>query len=539
MSTTISIIKNLQPTDINVVEFKAYKNWIIESGSTSHTVVSSCFKENMKFPSFINGGWTIPQSALYYASLNQSFYKNNNLMQCLGAFNTQTQRLLYQSASIFSFPRIKVGEGIKNKSFRLQSTSGSITYDLRSDLYGNVYDSQINTDNIISDTRFYEGFNQYFNKSIIAYDLIQENNEVIRTDRYISGSIINSNSYITFVPGVLSTENTPIGYAAQFEGTGSFVVSETTLNGSYNKDDDYAVSMFISASDTNTRRSVVCKHGSRIPLHVTVEANGQVGFYVYPTNSAKEGYFVNTAQTKLFVTSSTCVTSSWNHVVCQKSGSYLQVLVNGSLESSKLFTQLSASLLSPGVSGINSPGNLYMGGWPTLESVNYNFVGKLDEVRLYNKTLTTTECGYLNDVSETGTMLQTNIVGNVFGKHGIATITSPNYIYHNILETPYLITYKSTVTRYEYSTLIRIKGSEFNASSNNSLVDASGKKMISDISQSDNFSPYITTIGLYDTTGNLVMIGKLGQPIKKRSDVDLNILMRLDLDTKINTQPIK
>ena len=63
--------------------------------------------------------------------------------------------------------------------------------------------------------------------------------------------------------------------------------------------------------------------------------------------------------------------------------------------------------------------------------------------------------------------------------------------------------------------------------------------MIPELSQSANFSPYITTIGLYDTTGNLVMIGKLGQPIKKRSDVDLNILMRLDLDTKISTQPIK
>ena len=214
-------------------------------------------------------------------------------------------------------------------------------------------------------------------------------------------------------------------------------------------------------------------------------------------------------------------------------------MVNGNLESSKLFTPLSASLLSPGVSGINAPGNLYIGGWPTLESIDYNFVGKLDEVRLYNKSLTTTECGYLNDVTETGTMLQTNIVGNVFDKHGIAAITSPNYIYHNIHQTPYLITYKSTVTRYEYSALIRIRGSEFNSSTNNSQLDVDGRNMIPELSQSANFSPYITTIGLYDTTGNLVMIGKLGQPIKKRSDVDLNILMRLDLDTKISTQPIK
>ena len=48
MATTLSIMKNLQPTDISVVEFKAYKNWIMESGSSSHTVISSHFKENLK-----------------------------------------------------------------------------------------------------------------------------------------------------------------------------------------------------------------------------------------------------------------------------------------------------------------------------------------------------------------------------------------------------------------------------------------------------------------------------------------------------------
>ena len=47
------------------------------------------------------------------------------------------------------------------------------------------------------------------------------------------------------------------------------------------------------------------------------------------------------------------------------------------------------------------------------------------------------------------------------------------------------------------------------------------------------FAPYITTIGLYNNFGELLAIAKLAQPIKKRNDVDMNFLIRLDLDKNI------
>jgi hypothetical protein len=52
------------------------------------------------------------------------------------------------------------------------------------------------------------------------------------------------------------------------------------------------------------------------------------------------------------------------------------------------------------------------------------------------------------------------------------------------------------------------------------------------VSGSD-FAPYITTIGLYDDFGRLLAIGKLAQPVRKRSDVDMNFLIRIDLDKTI------
>ena len=49
-----------------------------------------------------------------------------------------------------------------------------------------------------------------------------------------------------------------------------------------------------------------------------------------------------------------------------------------------------------------------------------------------------------------------------------------------------------------------------------------------DFVSTENFSPYITTVGLYDDYGRLLAVGKLGSPIQKRDDVDLNIVVRFD-----------
>ena len=40
--------------------------------------------------------------------------------------------------------------------------------------------------------------------------------------------------------------------------------------------------------------------------------------------------------------------------------------------------------------------------------------------------------------------------------------------------------------------------------------------------------PYITTIGLYNDEGQLLVTGKCAQPIQKRSDIDMNFIVRWD-----------
>ena len=45
----------------------------------------------------------------------------------------------------------------------------------------------------------------------------------------------------------------------------------------------------------------------------------------------------------------------------------------------------------------------------------------------------------------------------------------------------------------------------------------------------DAFAPYITTVGLYDQYGRMLAVGKLGTPIHKRDDVDLNLIVKFDM----------
>ena len=56
-----------------------------------------------------------------------------------------------------------------------------------------------------------------------------------------------------------------------------------------------------------------------------------------------------------------------------------------------------------------------------------------------------------------------------------------------------------------------------------------GSDLLPFVTGSD-FRPYITSIGLYNDNGELLAIGKLGSPLKKRQDVDVTVDVRLDFE---------
>jgi hypothetical protein len=178
---------------------------------------------------------------------------------------------------------------------------------------------------------------------------------------------------------------------------------------------------------------------------------------------------------------------------------------------------------------IDNKDTLKIGGYSTLSS---NVQGLIDEVRIFNKSLTTAEISSLSDRSEAGSSLQTQYVGNIFNKHGIAVITSPDYRFNNIIYTPFTSSHRSTVNIHELSVVARLDAGDFNMSTNITLTQDDDSTYYS-FASSDEFAPYITTIGLYNDAGQLLAIGKLANSIRKRNDVDMNFLIRLDLDKNI------
>ena len=525
-----SVFKKVDTSDVSISTFQSYKTWTVYSGS----VTSSCLPLNGIYSTTellpaldteltINDAKNIDDSlqTVTYWSVNHLFYKNKNK-----PFNTfgptdlnRTKKFLYTSASIFSFPHSKVGDGIKPASFTLQTVTRSLSINLHSDRYGNIYDVNIPTASLISECKFYEGFNEGFDVSRFGYRVLS------------SGSL-------RFVPGVLATDGTNgnIGYATQFDSKSLFIIPNNKIPGNYDRDHDYAISFFVSASidGSSTSQLILGKTGTRKPYQIVLLNNKRVRFFIVGSTPdlALNDYSDPSKFRSAFVTGTTAVTSSWNHVVCQKTGSRMQIYVNGNLEinTDQPILRVPRSPFTESIR-FDSTGATHVGGWNPL-TTGSNLNGKLDEIRIYNKALSSAEISYLGNRSETGSMLQTNVVGNVFGKQGIAVISSPNYIYSNILQTPYTASYKSTVTTNELNVVTKLDAGDFNMSLNPTLTadnDITYRGFVS----GSGFAPYITTIGLYDSYGQLLAIGKVAQPIRKRSDVDINFLIRLDLDRTI------
>jgi len=120
--------------------------------------------------------------------------------------------------------------------------------------------------------------------------------------------------------------------------------------------------------------------------------------------------------------------------------------------------------------------------------------------------------------------------GNVFYEHGNIVITSLTSSYQSFGtgSNDSIIKFNSTEKVHELETICIVNEGEFNLTLNPS-ARVSRSLMISEllpyITGSD-FSTYPTTIGLYDKSGSLLMVGKLAQPIRNEPDLSLTFVLR-------------
>ena len=199
--------------------------------------------------------------------------------------------------------------------------------------------------------------------------------------------------------------------------------------------------------------------------------------------------------------------------------------INGTLHASSI-TPLFVTPTSPlsASARIDNKDALKIGGFSTNSS---NLQGYLDEVRIFNKSLSTTQISALSDRSEGGTALQTSYVGNVFSKQGIIVFSSADYRFNNMIKTPFTASYRSTVTINELGIVTRLDAGDFNMSTNVTLTGDDDLTYYSFVSGS-SFNPYITTIGLYNDAGQLLVVGKFGTPYPIPENTDITFIVKWD-----------
>lgn len=119
-------------------------------------------------------------------------------------------------------------------------------------------------------------------------------------------------------------------------------------------------------------------------------------------------------------------------------------------------------------------------------------------------------------------------VGNVIYPHGQIIITDDviaSY-YSNYVEGE--LKWKSTHPIYTYNFHCKLKESEFTHTFNPSALDGNNGDVADNVA-GEEFSPYFTTIGLYNDANELIAIAKPGQPIPIPKDTDMTVVVKLDI----------
>ena len=114
-----------------------------------------------------------------------------------------------------------------------------------------------------------------------------------------------------------------------------------------------------------------------------------------------------------------------------------------------------------------------------------------------------------------------------------STVVSDEYKYvfeYNINKNINRFEYKNThlITENEYQCTMTEDEFEFTTNTSIRKIPFSDNEDIANFATGSNFKPYVTTVGLYDDEGNLLVVGKLGQPIKASSETDTTFVIRFD-----------
>ena len=134
-------------------------------------------------------------------------------------------------------------------------------------------------------------------------------------------------------------------------------------------------------------------------------------------------------------------------------------------------------------------------------------------------------------------------VGNIIYEHGMAIIISESLTpfssfrgsFNSFIDNDVTCSFKSNITLYEAQYKCTARPNEFLFTLNPSVISGSQAcpenitNTLYDFATGSYFTPYVTTVGLYNNDKELVAVGKLAQPLDMSDTTDTTILVNLDL----------
>jgi hypothetical protein len=567
----MSAYKKLNANDVKITPFEAHKQYTISQTGTGSYGVSGSY-------SFFTASWTSESKDLFsdanrrYFQLDHLYYRDflttiDNRLDVSDIPYTKQERRLYEKANILGISQKNFGSGIQPGIFTLTGSFSGSQFNIKDDGYGNLYDDSVGTSNVIDPRNvvFRLGPDKGFKK----YDLTADNNTgkklVNPPTEYSAKNIYDDSLYLNTLEykNIRSFNNFPlfkdnILSQTQFPAVRFVYNSSPTIvvphnqRFNFNNSDDFTICfwydnlrLFTSGDQfiigKSTTQTIVAAPNNQVntdsPYTTTTTGSSQFidvasapqyPFEIYAGNDGNDtpSIFFRRSDGNLTTTISASFNTSsgaqphdseFLFVTCRYSASQMELFLNGTGTGNSGSDNL--------VGSTQNQANIYIGS--KGDQSNY-LGGYLSQINIINTALTDIQIENFYSSSN-----GSSYIGNIFYDSGIATITHPQYL--EVLGSvsssdDWTATYKNTHLIYEHEITCTVAEDEFNQTRNITTrkIQSTNSDELANFATGSLFKPYVTTVGLYNDEGDLLVVGKLGQPTKTSNETDTTFILRYD-----------
>jgi hypothetical protein len=500
--SAINTYQALNPVSIEDNLIEVHKSWSFnEITSASYGIVVGVMKLP---PAGLYRGNLIPISE---SNVTLSYNSDNTITDIMGykyksVIKSRALEADIQPAATSSYiniPLLILGSGFKPNSLRISATDNGQTVNLKSK-DGLLIDVDIESSSII-------------HSGGISYKL-QPN----MFTGSIGSEFTSSFAKVKLGAGPILSNGDVLGKSLIFNLTSSYYSIEHSQSFNTPSNGNYAIALGLNIPASQSGESLTSvlatkRSGSQINYPFDIRLGNTVDTNKVLANIGNE-------TSPLYLTSSTLSPGS-HFIVLNRSGSIISLNVDGNQVDS-----LTVQTRSLSVSNNTTP--VYLGADTSRGSL---FSGSIFLFNYYNVGLNSEHITALSDTSSLALFTQNNIAGIVTAE-GVVYIGNTNPRYNKVMTgdgnfnyvsgSTFTCAFENIHTVREYSVSANLKAYTHNVSVNPSFL---GNSNLS----SASFTPYVTTVGLYDSNYTLLAVGKLSQPLKKDPEVTLTIKLNLDL----------